>query len=114
MKEATRKVKILVSVAIFVPVVFFSSCAYISHKGNSAYEVTQAGDMQSAVIEKFDMPFVRKASGERFAKYAAEGCMKPCAERLWFENRMSLGIEAWTVDFDKRGLAIDKYHWVSP
>jgi len=114
MKTARKNVKVTAFLVALIPIGFFSSCAYLSSKGNLAYESTKPGDSRAIVIDKFDMPFVSKASGVPFSHYEAEGCKSPCAERLWFQNKLSFDIEAWSVDFDKQGHAIDKYHWTSP
>lgn len=108
-----RFVKVAAFLAVLI-VIFFSSCTYLSSKGNSAYQSTKLGDSKSSVITRFDLPYVEKASGEPFVRFDSKGCRSPCQERLWFESRLSFGIEAWSVDFDQEGRVIDKYHWTSP
>lgn len=49
-----------------------------------------------------------------FARYASQPCGGDCAERLWFENRLSLDTEAWSVELDKSGRVIKKSRWISP
>jgi hypothetical protein len=106
--------RIICALGLCITLAFFSSCNYLSSKGNSAFESTNLGDSREAVIARFDMPFVAKASGVPFPRYAAKGCESPCVERLWFQNRMSFDTEAWSIDFGKQGYVIDKYHWNSP
>jgi hypothetical protein len=31
----------------------------------------------------------------------------PCKERLWFENRLTLGIKAWSVELDQDDRVIE-------
>lgn len=114
MKSPKNRGKMIGLLVILVIVGFFSSCAYLSHKGDSAFNATKTGESKEVVITNFDMPFVTKASGVAYPRYAAEGCKSPCAERLWFPNRLSFDIEAWSVDIDGEGHVVDKAHWNSP
>jgi hypothetical protein len=105
--------RIVAFTLLFIVVAPLASCAYISNERNSALDSVSLGDTREEVIAAFDTTFVAKAAGVGYAKYESLGCKDPCAERLWFENRLSL-VDAWSVDFDKGGRAIDKYHWSSP
>jgi hypothetical protein len=40
--------------------------------------------------------------------------MGACVERLWFENRLGLDIEAWSIELDRGSRVVHKAHWVSP
>lgn len=96
-------------------VVGIGSCTYVSHARNRAFELVQVGDAESKVIDLFGaQPSVREQPGALFARYASVPCAKPCAERLWFENRLSLDIEAWSVELDTDRREIKKSRWVSP
>lgn len=91
------------------------SCTYVSHVRNRAFESVQVGDAESKVIDLFGVqPSVREKPGALFARYATAPCTEPCAERLWFENRLSLDIEAWSVELDRDRRVIKKSRWVSP
>jgi hypothetical protein len=114
MKKTRNRAGMVGFLIVFIIVVLFSSCAYLSSKGNSSYEDTKLGDSRAVVIERFNMPFISNSSSVPLSGYAEEGCKSPCAERLWFPNRMSFGTEAWSVDFDEKGRTIDKYRWNSP
>lgn len=91
------------------------SCNWTSHSWTAALDAIQVGDAEASVIARFGtQPSVREKSGKLFARYASSPCRGECVERLWFENRLSLGIEAWSVELDKNRRVIDKAHWVSP
>lgn len=109
-----KVIKLIIALAILAIVASLLSCSYLSHKGNAAFESINIGDSRSKVIERFGLSYVAKPAGVPYPRYGSQGCKAPCAERLWFQNTMSLDIEAWSVDFDKQGQVMEKYHWVSP
>jgi hypothetical protein len=109
-----KVIKLIGILAIFAIVASLLSCAYVSHKGNAAFESIKMGDSKAQVIGRFGLAYVAKPAGVSYPRYASQGCKSPCTERLWFPNAMSLDIEAWSVDFDKHDQVIDKYHWSSP
>lgn len=91
------------------------ACSYKSHARNSAFDAVQIGDAEASVIDRFGtQPSVREKPGMLFARYASQPCGGDCAERLWFENRLSLDTEAWSVELDKSGRVIKKSRWISP
>jgi len=91
------------------------ACSYKSHMNNSAFEAVRLDDTEAAVIARFDeQPSVREKPGVPFSRYASQPCGGECAERLWFENRMSLDTEAWSVELNKSRRVIKKSRWVSP
>ncbi|WP_141758613.1 hypothetical protein [Duganella sp. HH105] len=91
------------------------ACSFTSHSRNSAFAAVQVGDTEAAVIARFGtQPSVRERPGILFARYASQPCGGQCAERLWFENRLSLDTEAWSVELDKNGRTINKLRWISP
>lgn len=79
-----------------------------------AFDTTVIGATSESVIERFGAPFVRERPDRPFGRYATSNCAPPCTERLWFENRLALDLEAWSVSIGSDGRVIDKYHWVSP
>jgi hypothetical protein len=105
--------RIVAFAMLFIVVAPSASCAYISNSRNSALDSVRLGDTRAEVIAAFDTTFVAKASDVGYPKYEGIGCKSPCVERLWFENRLSL-VDAWSVDLDKDGRVVDKYHWSSP
>lgn len=91
------------------------ACSYKSHVRNSAFDAVRVGDTEASVIARFGtQPSVREKSGELFSRYASQPCGGDCAERLWFENRLSLDTEAWSVELDQGSRVIKKSRWVSP
>ena len=98
---------------VICPVMYLSTCSYISEKRNTAFDSINVGDTEANVISKFGMPSVREKQGVLFRRYAITACQNPCVERLWFENGLTLYIEAWSVELGKDGRVIDKAHWVS-
>lgn len=107
--------KILLWGILLVPALYLSTCSYISHHRSTGFELVRTGDTEDLVIDKLGNPSVRERSGAKpFLRYASYGCVAPCAERLWFENRLSLDAEAWSVDLDANRRVIDKAKWISP
>lgn len=91
------------------------ACSYKSHLRNSAFDAVQPGDTEASVISRFGMPpSVREKPDVLFSRYASQPCRGDCAERLWFENRLSLDMEAWSVELDQNRRVIKKSRWVSP
>lgn len=91
------------------------ACSYKSHARNSAFDAVQIGDTEASVINRFGtQPSVRERPDVSFSRYASQPCGGDCAERLWFENRLSIDTEAWSVELDKRSRVIKKSRWVSP
>lgn len=91
------------------------SCAFVSHTRNAAFESVQLGTSESDVLTLFgSKPSVREKPGVLFARYASEPCSASCVERIWFENRLSLDTEAWSIELDQDKRAIKKSHWMSP
>jgi hypothetical protein len=93
---------------------YLAACAYIKNDRQAAYDSVKIGDTVDTVITRFGSPSMRDGPDKIFARYASSKCEPPCVERLWFENRLALDIEAWSVSVGSNGRVIDKYHWVSP
>ncbi len=91
-----------------------AACMHTVSQYENAFAATIVGDAESLVVERFGSPSVRENKADRFLKYAANSCGAPCTERLWWEHPVFRGIEAWSVEFDAMGKAINKTHWVSP
>jgi hypothetical protein len=91
------------------------SCALPSHYRNRAFESVRIGDSENRFLDLFGVhPSVREKPNALFVRYASAACEAPCAERLWFENTLSLDIEAWSLELDEDRRVIKKSHWVSP
>lgn len=98
--------------ALFV--LYVGACSYVSHKRSGAFETIKTGDAEGDVIALFGSPSVREKKDALFSRYATEPCTGDCVERLWFENRMTLDTEAWSVELDSSRTVIKKTHWASP
>ncbi|WP_228893676.1 hypothetical protein [Pseudoduganella aquatica] len=111
-KSVLTVVLLLIGVAVAGSI---GACSYKSRVRNSAFDAVQVGDTEASVIARFGtQPSVREKPGALFARYASQPCGGECAERLWFENRLSLDTEAWSVELDKNSHVIKKSRWVSP
>jgi len=96
-------------------ILYIGGCSLISGSRNKAFEAVQIGDTEVSVIARFGTPpSVREKPGALFARYASQPCMGACVERLWFENRLGLDIEAWSIELDRGSRVVHKAHWVSP
>ena len=104
----------LLSLFIATPILYVGTCAWCSKSHTDAFEAISVGDTRDAVIRRFGRPSHVERPDALFRRYATERCAEPCVERLWFENRLTLDTEAWSVELDKRGKVMEKYHWVSP
>lgn len=105
--------KILLIVFLICPVLYLSTCSYISENRSIALSIIKIGDTGANVINKFGTRPVREMQGT-LSPYAGSTCTEPCFERLWFENRLSLVGEAWYVELGKDGRVMDKGRVVSP
>ena len=97
-----------------VTILYLVSCSGISAIKSRAFDSVRPGDSRKAVVDVLGAPDVRELPEKLFARYASKPCGGACKERLWFENKLSLGIEAWSVDLDKNDRVIHKAHWHSP
>lgn len=107
--KTTLKILILLS-----PAVYMSSCTYISIVNGRAFDLVQTGDKKATVLAQFGSPSVQEGHGKAFARYSSVACTVPCVERLWFENKLILGVEAWSIDIGGDGRVVHTAHWVFP
>jgi hypothetical protein len=105
---------IAVGVAIGVALFYAAACVYVRTKRQEAFNAINVGDTAASVVARFGNPSVRETPEELFSRYASTKCQFPCAERMWFENRLTFDLEAWSVSIGTNGRVIEKYHWVSP
>jgi len=112
------KQRVLALVLLFSGALITTSiggCLFKSNSRNTAYDAVQVGETEAVVIARFGVqPAVREKPGVLFARYASQPCDGVCVERLWYENRLSLDTEAWSVELDKSRHVIKKSKWVSP
>lgn len=99
---------------VICPILYLSTCSYITEKRSAAYHTVNIGDTEANVIDKFAADPIREKQGVLFSRYSSSICQAPCVERLWFENRLTLDTEAWWTEFGIDGRAIDKGYVVSP
>lgn len=99
---------------LIVPAVYLVACSGLSASKSRAFDSIKPGDSRTTVVEALGDPDVRELPEKRFARYASKPCSGACKERLWFENSLSLDIEAWSVELDETGHVIRKAHWHSP
>jgi hypothetical protein len=103
------------TILALVPLLYISTCSVICCKRSKDFERVGVGNTEQQVVAALGTPSVlEKSSGASFSRYGAQACAAPCAERFWFENRLTLDSEAWSVELDAGGKVIKKSHWVSP
>jgi hypothetical protein len=105
---------IALGTAVCIVFLYAATCLYVRAKRQEAFSAISVGDSVDSVIGKFGKPSVSETPETLFARYASTKCEAPCAERLWFENRLAFDIEAWSVSIGSDGRVVEKYHWVSP
>ena len=94
----------IVVLIVFTIIGYVGGCAFLSRARDKAFDLVRVGDTESAVVDLFGVaPSVRERPGELFARYASKPCTNSCVERLWFENRLSLDTQAWSVEIDQGG-----------
>lgn len=106
--------KVLIYLLLASPVLYIATCSYISENNSNKFELIKVGDTKDTVIDRLGKPSYIEQPSILFSRYATHQCHNPCTERLWFENWLILGIEAWSVEIDKNNQVIKKAHWVSP
>jgi len=106
--------KLLLSLLLVSPVLYITTCTFMSKGGTRAFEAVNVGDTRNTVISRFGTPSHIERPGVLYSRYASYQCQSPCVERLWFENRLSFGIEAWAVELDKGDRVVSKSYWMSP
>jgi hypothetical protein len=109
-----RVSRVAVGGVIAVAFLYVATCLYVRAKREEAFNSVNAGETAASVVARFGTPSVREAPEKLFSRYASSGCLPPCAERLWFENRLALDLEAWSVSIGSDGRVVEKYHWVFP
>ena len=113
---ATRKAPLIVgAIIVLIPVAYFTSCTVISSQQARAFAKVHVGDTEQQVIGVMGKPADRETSnGPRLIKYGAPACTAPCAQRLWYPNRISLDGEAWSVELGATGTVTAASHLTSP
>jgi hypothetical protein len=107
-------ITIAVGASIVVVLLYAGTCMYVRAKRQEAFNSIKVGDAADSVVARFGNPSVRERPEKLFPRYASTKCQAPCVERLWFENRLALDLEAWSVSLGSDGKVVEKYHWISP
>ena len=106
--------KIVVGIIVLIPVLYIGSCSVIAHRREHGFDQVKIGDTEPQVIAVLGEPADRESPSHRIASYGSPECTSPCAQRLWFPNRLSLIGEAWSVELDGEGKVVDTAHITSP
>lgn len=106
---------VLVRGVLSLPVLYATTCSYVAHRNTAAFNDVVVGDGEATVLRTLGTPSMREKRGEpAFVRYSGEGCVAPCHERLWYENRLGLDVEAWSIELGEDRRVIGTAHWVSP
>ena len=103
----------VIGVLCITAISYLAACISVKTRLQSSYDSIQIGDPANAVIARLGSPSVKEISEKPFYRYASSECRKPCVERWWYENRLALDIEAWSVSIGSDDRVVSKYHWVS-
>lgn len=104
-----------IGVIVLVPVVYVSSCSLRANRMQHAFDTIHAGSTKQQVVDALGDPSVTEgSSGPPFRRYTTTLCEGVCVERFWYENRMGLDIEAWSIAFDANGTVIETSHLTLP
>lgn len=106
--------KINVALLIIVPTLYVGGCSLKTARLQNRYDMISVGDSIDRVEKIFGPADVKETGQKPFLRYSSNACLDACSIRLWYENRMTLDIEAWSFDIDRNGRVIGKYNWVSP
>jgi len=100
---------------VLLPVLYVSSCSIIASHTQREFDAIHVGSTKQQVVDAMGDPSVLEgSSGPPFRRYTAYACAGACVERFWYENRMGMDIEAWSVAFDANGTVIETSHLTSP
>lgn len=106
--------KIIVGAIVLVPLLYIGACSAISHRRDRGFAQVKEGDTEQQVIAAMGEPTDRETASNRLAQYGAPECRAPCAQRMWYPNKLSLVGEAWSVELDAGGHVVHTAHIVSP
>ena len=92
---------------------YVATCSVISTTRSRAFESIKVGDSRAGVVRTLGEPSFVELSNRPFTRYATGPCAN-CNARLWFENRLSLDTEAWSIELDDHDRVTHKAAWHSP
>ena len=111
MRKIIQRLSLLL---IALAVISVASCSYQASQRTQALDNIAIGDTSESVISRLGQPSKRELPGHPYTLYATQGCVVPCAVRLWWEWPVFRGIEAWSVDLGSDQRVLATAHWVSP
>lgn len=106
--------KILILIFILVPVFYLGTCSVVAYRIDSKFKSIEVGNTQADVLRTMGPPSYSEKPDNLYRRFAASPCAGDCLLRLWYENRLDIDTEAWSIEFDSNGVVIKKTHWVSP
>ncbi|TGW16317.1 hypothetical protein E4417_18785 [Stenotrophomonas maltophilia] len=95
-------------------VAYIAGCSAISAWHSHALASVPAGAGKAEVLRALGQPDVVEHAGAPFTRYASRGCSGRCAQRWWYENRLGLDTEAWSVELDASDRVLATSHLTSP
>ena len=104
----------LILLLVVLAAVFVASFSIQASQRTRALGKIVVGDTQESVIARLGQPSRSELPGQPYKVYASQGCIAPCAVRLWWEWPVFRGIEAWSVELGTDHRVVQTYHWVSP
>lgn len=81
-------------------VAYVAGCSAISVWHSRALASVPVEASRVEVLRALGQPDVVEHAGVPFARYASSGCSGRCAQRWWYENRLGLDTEAWSVEME--------------
>jgi hypothetical protein len=102
--------KILLCLLILSPAWYVAACCVFSNSRKAAFYQVETGDTRQSVLARFGAPTHVERAGAPFKHYASTPCTAPCAERLWFDNRLNPELEVWAVELDRHGRVVEKQY----
>lgn len=95
-------------------VAYAAGCSAISAWHSHALASVPAGAGKAEVLRALGQPDVVEHAGAPFSRYASRECSGRCAQRWWYENRLGLDAEAWSVELDASDRVFAASHLTSP
>ncbi|WP_313413372.1 hypothetical protein [Stenotrophomonas sp.] len=95
-------------------VAYVAGCSAISAWHSRALASVPVGAGKAEVLRGLGQPDVVEDAGVPFTRYASSGCSGHCAQRWWYENRLGLDTEAWSVELDAADRVLATSHLTSP
>lgn len=114
MASMSHAAKVVMGVVVLLPTLYVGSCSVVEHQHEEAFAQVKEGDTERKVIAVLGEPADRETPSHRIASYGSPECTSPCAQRLWYPNRMGLMGEAWAIELDGEGKVVHTAHLTSP